>query len=113
MWWPACDGKSAKKPASNAEEMRLAGTISWPGFGAGGEDWFGFIFRIEQFRGTAFTENAEGTLEWVEVERVMELPLWEGDRHFLPLYLQAARRRFTASCLTVTGDPFRGPITSV
>ena len=31
------------------------------------------------------SENAEGTLEWVEVERVLDLPLWEGDRHFLPL----------------------------
>ena len=24
-----------------ATSLRLRGTISWPGFGAGGEDWFG------------------------------------------------------------------------
>src|SRR5262245_29291129 len=25
-------------------QLHLAGTISWPGFGRQGEDWFGFIF---------------------------------------------------------------------
>ncbi|HSQ58476.1 MAG TPA: 8-oxo-dGTP diphosphatase [Gemmata sp.] len=67
------------------EELHLAGTVSWPGFGKHGEDWFGFIFRITRFRGTPLTANPEGTLEWVEFDRVASLPLWEGDRHFLPL----------------------------
>jgi 8-oxo-dGTP diphosphatase len=65
--------------------MQLAGTISWPGFGKNGEDWFGFIFRITAYTGTPLTANAEGTLEWVEVPRVESLPLWDGDRYFLPL----------------------------
>lgn len=64
---------------------RLRGTVSWPGFGPGGEDWFGFVFRIDHFEGTPMHENAEGTLEWVAVDRLLDLPLWEGDRHFLPL----------------------------
>ena len=38
--------------------------------------------------------NAEGTLAWVEVGRVPELPLWEGDRHFLPLVFDPARPQF-------------------
>src|SRR5947209_20520880 len=67
------------------EALDLAGTISWPGFGAGGEDWFGFIFRIGRFSGTPLTENAEGVLEWIEVDRVLELPMWEGDRRLLPM----------------------------
>jgi 8-oxo-dGTP diphosphatase len=75
-------------------ELGLRGTISWPGFGKGGEDWFGFIFRIERFEGTPWTENAEGALEWVEVSRVLELPLWEGDRHFLPLVFDPVGRTF-------------------
>jgi 8-oxo-dGTP diphosphatase len=66
-------------------ELVLRGTVSWPGFGKGGEDWFGFLFRIDRFTGTPWAENADGPLEWVEVARVPELPLWEGDRHFLPL----------------------------
>ena len=67
------------------DALVLRGTVSWPGFGKHGEDWFGFVFRIDRFTGEPFTENAEGALEWVEVGRVLELPLWEGDKHFLPL----------------------------
>ncbi len=67
------------------EQLQLRGTISWPGFGKHGEDWFGFIFLVERFRGEPWQENAEGVLEWVEIERVLQLPLWEGDRFFLPL----------------------------
>jgi 8-oxo-dGTP diphosphatase len=67
------------------ERLSLRGTISWPGFGKNGEDWFGFIFRIDAFSGTPLQANAEGSLEWVEIDRVADLPLWEGDRHFLPL----------------------------
>jgi 8-oxo-dGTP diphosphatase len=67
------------------ENVSLAGTISWPGFGKNGEDWFGFIFRVLQFQGTPFSSNPEGSLEWIELKRVPSLPLWEGDRYFLPL----------------------------
>jgi 8-oxo-dGTP diphosphatase len=75
-------------------ELTLKGTISWPGFGKQGDDWFGFIFRVDRFTGEPLRENAEGTLEWVEVERVRELPLWEGDRYFLPLVFDKEGRQF-------------------
>lgn len=71
------------------EELLLRGTISWTGFGKAGEDWFGFIFRIDRYSGEPWSENSDGPLEWVPVERVMELPLWEGDRYFLPLVFAA------------------------
>jgi 8-oxo-dGTP diphosphatase len=74
--------------------FRLCGTISWPGFGQLGEDWFGFVFRIDRFTGVPLSDNTEGTLEWIEVGRVLELPLWEGDRHFLPLVFGASDRQF-------------------
>lgn len=74
--------------------MRLRGTISWPGFGKQGEDWFGFVFLIESFSGTAHTRNVEGDLEWVELDRLMDLPMWEGDRHFLPLLFDDDPRAF-------------------
>ena len=32
-------------------------------------------------------ECGEGVLQWVPIEKVMSLPLWEGDRVFLPLLL--------------------------
>jgi 8-oxo-dGTP diphosphatase len=76
------------------DEVVLRGTISWPGFGKGGEDWFGFIFRVDRASGAALSENPEGSLEWVAVERILELPLWEGDRHFLPLVFEHTKRQF-------------------
>jgi 8-oxo-dGTP diphosphatase len=65
--------------------LHLRGTISWPGFGKHGEDWFGFIFLIDQWTGTPLDENAEGTLTWIAIEKMLDLPLWEGDRYFVPL----------------------------
>jgi 8-oxo-dGTP diphosphatase len=76
------------------ERSLLRGTISWPGFGKQGEDWFGFIFRIDRWTGVPKKENPEGTLEWVDVKRLMELPLWEGDRYFLPLVFERTDRQF-------------------
>jgi 8-oxo-dGTP diphosphatase len=78
----------------SCDRVQLAGTISWPGFGKRGEDWFGFIFRVTAYSGVPLTSNPEGTLEWVEVERVAELPLWDGDRHFLPLVFDRSSPQF-------------------
>jgi 8-oxo-dGTP diphosphatase len=76
------------------ERLVLRGTVSWPGFGKDGEDWFGFLFRIDAWRGTPLEENDEGTLQWIAVERILELPLWEGDRHFLPLVFERTEHQF-------------------
>jgi 8-oxo-dGTP diphosphatase len=70
-------------------ELSLRGTINWPGFGKNGEDWFGFLFVITRFSGVPLERNPEGTLEWVEIHRIESLPLWEGDRQFLPLVFGA------------------------
>ena len=67
------------------EALRLRGTISWPGFGKRGDDWFGFVFRIEQWHGTPHAGNHEGTLEWIQRDKVLDLPLWESDHLFLPM----------------------------
>ncbi len=65
--------------------MTLRGTINWTGFGKNQEDWLGFIFLITDFEGTAFEHSPEGPLEWVPKENLFSLPMWEGDRYFLPL----------------------------
>ncbi|HEY0180578.1 MAG TPA: 8-oxo-dGTP diphosphatase, partial [Dokdonella sp.] len=75
-------------------ELSLRGTISWPGFGKHGEDWLGFVFTITRFEGTPLERNPEGALEWVALARLSELPMWEGDRHFLPLVFDADPRPF-------------------
>jgi 8-oxo-dGTP diphosphatase len=83
-----------EEAAIEATSLQLRGTISWPGFGKAGEDWFGFIFVIDAFTGEPPAENAEGTLSWIPRERLMDLPMWEGDRHFLPLVFDDDPRPF-------------------
>ena len=76
------------------DALRLRGTISWPGFGKHGEDWLGFIFVIDRYRGEPPASNAEGDLHWVRLDQLETLPLWEGDRHFLPLVFDSDPRMF-------------------
>jgi len=76
------------------EKVVMRGTINWTGFGPMGEDWFGFIFRIDSFRGTPRSSNEEGDLLWVNIEDLSNLPMWEGDKHFLPLVFDDDSRIF-------------------
>lgn len=80
------------------DEMTLRGTISWPGFGKGGEDWFGFLFRIPRWHGDPHAGNDEGTLEWVPLDRLPvdparppadPVPMWPSDSLFLPMVFDA------------------------
>lgn len=75
-------------------DIKLRGTVNWTGFGKNGEDWLGFIFRIDKFEGEPFSENEEGELSWIPVEDIPNLPMWEGDRHFLPLVFDDDPRTF-------------------
>lgn len=77
-----------------ADSLRLRGTISWPGFGAGGEDWLGFVFIVDAFTGAPPDRNDEGTLHWVPLGDVFSLPLWEGDHTWLPLVFDDAVGQF-------------------
>lgn len=74
--------------------MQLRGTVSWPGFGKQGEDWLGFVFLVTAFDGTPPAANAEGTLEWVALDAMDALPMWDGDRQFLPLVFDGDPRPF-------------------
>ena len=74
--------------------LSLRGTVNWPGFGAGGEDWLGFIFRIDRFSGEPYAANEEGPLSWQVIDTLAQLPMWEGDRHFLPLVFDDDPRPF-------------------
>jgi 8-oxo-dGTP diphosphatase len=80
--------------------MTLRGTVSWPGFGPNLEDWLGFIFLITAWEGTPPSSNPEGDLHWIPLGRVLNdpslptLPMWEGDRSFLPLVFDDDPRPF-------------------
>ncbi len=90
-----------------ALQLTLRGTLSWPGFGKNGEDWFGFIFVIPLWSGTPLQANHEGHLEWVPLEKVirLELPMWPGDKHFLPLVFDADPRPFHGVMPYSDGQP--------
>jgi 8-oxo-dGTP diphosphatase len=91
----ACLRREVREEAGlECDNLLLRGTISWPGFGKHGEDWFGFIFLIDRWHGTPRQDNAEGVLEWVDLHRLLDLPLWEGDRFFLPLVFAQTERQF-------------------
>jgi 8-oxo-dGTP diphosphatase len=75
-------------------DVSLRGTMNWPGFGQHGEGWFVFLFLITRWSGTPLERNAEGTLEWIWLDEVNRLPLWDGDREFLPLVFDDDARPF-------------------
>jgi len=75
-------------------DMKLKGIINWTGFGPNGEDWMGFVFFINLFHGTPHAKNEEGDLSWHKIDEINELPMWEGDRYFLPLVFDANPKVF-------------------
>lgn len=74
--------------------MSLRGTVNWTGFGDAGEDWIAVIFLITSYTGTPFRSNTEGRLEWVSLDALDTVPMWEGDRYFLPLVFDDDPRPF-------------------
>jgi 8-oxo-dGTP diphosphatase len=87
------------------DALALRGTISWPGFGKNGEDWFGFVFRIDRWQGKPLTANPEGALEWVPLDRLSALNLWEGDRYWLDMVFDTDPRPFHGLCPYREGRP--------
>lgn len=59
------------------------------------------LYTADEFEGT-LTECDEGTLEWVEKERLMSLNLWEGDKIFFRLLMEDAP--FFSLKLSYDGD---------
>ncbi len=98
--------------------MTMRGTISWPGFGPNGEDWFSPLFLIDGWIGDPGSSNNEGDLKWISLERILQachpdhqlredaaLPMWEGDRYFLPLVFDDDPRPFHGVMPYNNGQP--------
>ena len=60
----------------------LKGVITFPEFD-GKNDWLVFVFLVKDFYGKLIDSN-EGILEWISKEKILSLPLWEGDKIFIP-----------------------------
>jgi len=86
-------------------KMHLRGTVNWTGFGPEGENWLGFIFLISGFTGTARQRNEEGDLIWHRLADLAALPMWEGDRFFIPLVFDADPRIFHGFMPYQSGRP--------
>ena len=63
-------------------EPQLRGVMTFPHF-AKGHDWYCFLYTAEKYSGELRMECPEGDLVWIENEKVLDLPLWPGDRIFL------------------------------
>jgi len=85
----------------------LRGTVTWTNFGPKREEWLGFMFLVTGWVGEVPTSNVEGSLEWIDRSRLLaacsedeaerasaDLPMWSGDRHFVPLVFDNDSRAF-------------------
>lgn len=76
------------------KEMHLRGTLNWTGFGPNGESWIAFVFLVTKFEGTPVSSNEEGELSWIPLSQISTLPIYEGDKYFLPLVFDDDPRIF-------------------
>jgi len=65
------------------------------------------LYTADKFEGT-LAECDEGTLEWVDKERLMSLNLWEGDKIFFRLLMENAP--FFSLKLSYDGDTLTGAV---
>ena len=78
-----CVRREAREEAGiELKELRLRGVITFILPDWGNELTFLYTARTDA---AALPACPEGTLRWVPMEEVDRLPLWEGDRVFLPL----------------------------
>ena len=94
--WIAPGGKS--EPGETPEQCARREVLEETGLTAGELTYLGVVhfrsdtwedeemhlFVCSDFTGELVNDCPEGELAWVEEEKVMDLPMWEGDRLFLP-----------------------------
>lgn len=89
-------------------ELTLRGTITFTDFGPQREQWLVFVFIATAWSGEIAKTNDEGSLEWADrvellaacagdEEATQRLPMWPGDRYFVPLVFDSDQRAFHAT----------------
>ena len=76
--------------ALQLDQFKPLGCVLFPNFKPQkSEDWFCSIFVVTLDRSTKemMLSGPEGELHWIEVSKVLDLPLWRGDQEFLPYVL--------------------------
>ncbi|MBR3019865.1 MAG: 8-oxo-dGTP diphosphatase [Clostridia bacterium] len=86
------------------KNLRLRGIITFilPDWG----NELTFLYTASADSGQV-AECSEGTLKWIPIEQIPALPLWEGDRVFLPL-LQTRRDCFSLKLVYQPGGALSG-----
>lgn len=96
-------------------DLKLRGTITFTDFGPQREQWLVFVFLATQWSGQIPGSNDEGTLEWIDRQLLLtacespvaDLPMWPGDRHFVPLVFDGDQRQFHATMPYDGDQPIR------
>lgn len=74
------------------DSFRALGVLQFPYFKPHkSEDWSVTVFTVELNDQEAMQVSSggpEGSLHWIDPAQLMGLPLWEGDREFLPRVLE-------------------------
>ena len=65
-------------------DYRFRGVVTFLTDG-GWEGEYMYLFTARRWEGELDSACAEGELEWVSKDRVLQLPIWEGDKIFLEL----------------------------
>jgi 8-oxo-dGTP diphosphatase len=60
---------------------RLHGLLIFVNFK--GNDWYVFVFSATEFDGELI-DSSEGKLEWIDDNKLLDLPFWPSDAVFLP-----------------------------
>lgn len=79
----ACVAREVREESGlTIHKPELRGILTFPRF-TPNTDWLVFLYVARRFRGKLKSTSREGELAWVPSRKVLELPLWPGDRLFL------------------------------
>lgn len=77
----------AEMAGVKTRHVRFRGGIHWPNFKQHHKSFFAQIFVCDDYEGIPKEFNALGQNRWVSITELLrgDVPIWEGDKHFLPL----------------------------
>jgi 8-oxo-dGTP diphosphatase len=65
------------------KSIKLKGFLTFPNCFGGGNDWYVFVYIVDKFDGELIKNSREGELEWIDDDKLLDLPLNEGDYIFM------------------------------
>lgn len=78
------------------KEFRFRGDVHWPNFRDRNKSMLGMIFVCDRFEGIPKKYNQHGQNKWVTITEILrgDVPIWDGDRHILPLVFDKDSKPF-------------------